>query len=51
LIKNRFKVNAPNNWNRQTGNPRYIFNLLLSIITVRLRIVEIVEGLPGLRVE
>jgi hypothetical protein len=33
-------ANAPNHWSHQTGNPRYI--------TVSLRTVEIVEGLPEL---
>ncbi|NTV67025.1 MAG: DEAD/DEAH box helicase [Chlorobaculum sp.] len=43
--------NDPNHWSRQTGNPRYILDLLLSIITVSLRTVEIVENLPELKVE
>lgn len=44
-------TNDPNHWSRQTGNPRYILDLLLSIVTVSLRTVEIVEGLPELAFE
>ena len=38
--------NDPNDWGREHGDPRYILDLLLSIITVSLRTVDIVEGLP-----
>jgi hypothetical protein len=31
----------------EVGNPRYILDLLLSIINVSMQTVEIVEGLPG----
>ena len=35
----------------ETGKPRYMLDLLLSIITVSLRSVDIVESLPELRWE
>jgi predicted helicase len=38
--------NDPNDWAAEVGNPRYILDLLLSVIEVSLRTVEIVEGLP-----
>jgi predicted helicase len=44
-------TNDPNNWSLETGNPRHILDLLLSIITVSLRTVEMVEGLPELKME
>lgn len=40
--------NDPNDWGTETGNPRYILDLLLSIISVSVQTVEIVEGLPRL---
>lgn len=39
-------VNNPNDWAREHNKPRYILDLLLSIITVSVRTVEIVKGLP-----
>ncbi len=39
--------NDPNDWAAEVGNPRYILDLLLSVIEVSLRTVEVVEGLPG----
>ncbi len=41
-------VNDPNDWAREQGNPRYILDLLLSIINVSLQTVEIVRNLPAL---
>jgi predicted helicase len=38
--------NDPNDWAAEHGNPRYILDLLLSVITVSMKTVEIVEGLP-----
>ena len=38
--------NDPNDWADEVGNPRYILDLLLSIINVSMQTVEIVEGLP-----
>jgi predicted helicase len=39
-------TNNPNDWSAETGNPKYILDLLLSVINVSLQTVEIVEGLP-----
>ena len=44
-------TNNPNDWAKEVGNPRYILDLLLSVITVSVKTVEIVEGLPELRFE
>lgn len=41
-------TNDPNDWAKEVGKPRYILDLLLSIINVSLQTVEIVEGLPKL---
>jgi predicted helicase len=38
--------NDPNDWAEEVGNPRYILDLLLSIINVSVQTVEIVEDLP-----
>jgi predicted helicase len=38
--------NDPNDWAKEHNNPRYIFDLLLSVITVSVKTVDIVEGLP-----
>ena len=38
--------NDPNDWATEVGNPRYILDLLLSIINVSVQTVEIVRGLP-----
>ncbi len=39
--------NDPNDWAAEAGNPRYILDLLLSVIEVSLRTQEIVTGLPA----
>ena len=39
-------VNNPNDWANETSNPRYILDLLLSVINVSMQTVEIVNGLP-----
>jgi predicted helicase len=44
-------TNNPNDWAIEVGNPRYILDLLLSVITVSVKTVEIVEGLPELMFE
>ncbi len=41
-------VNDPNDWAAEHGRPRYILDLLLSVITVSLRTLDIVESLPRL---
>jgi predicted helicase len=38
--------NDPNNWAKEHENPQYILDLLLSVITVSVKTMEIVEGLP-----
>jgi predicted helicase len=43
--------NDPNDWAKEFGNPRYILDLLLSIINVSMQTVMIVDGLPGVRWE
>jgi predicted helicase len=40
--------NDPNNWAKEHDKPRYILDLLLSIITVSLETVNIVNNLPKL---
>ena len=39
-------TNNPNDWATEIGNPRYILDLLLSIINVSVQTVEIVNNLP-----
>jgi predicted helicase len=39
-------VNDPNDWAKEVGNPRYILDLLLSIINVSVKTVDIVNSLP-----
>jgi len=43
--------NDPNDWADEVGNPRYILDLLLSIIRVSTETVKIVNGLPKLNFE
>ncbi len=38
--------NDPNDWATETGNPRYILDLLLSVINVSVQTVDIVNNLP-----
>ncbi|WP_418895206.1 type ISP restriction/modification enzyme [Limibacterium fermenti] len=42
-------TNDPNDWAREHGQPKYILNLLLSIINVSLQTVETVKSLPELK--
>jgi predicted helicase len=44
-------TNNPNDWAKEVGNPRYILDLLLSVISVSVQTVEIVEELPELKFE
>lgn len=44
-------VNDPNDWGQENGKPRYILDLIKRIVTVSVRTVEIVDGLPGLPTE
>ena len=41
--------NNPNDWADEVGKPRYILDLLLSIIRVSVETMTIVKGLPGLK--
>ena len=43
--------NDPNDWAKEVGNPRYLLDLLLSIINVSVQTVELVEELPKLTFE
>ena len=43
--------NDPNDWAKEVGNPKYILDLLLSVINVSMQTVEIVEGLPKVKFE
>ena len=43
--------NDPNDWAEEVGNPRYILDLLLSIINVSVQTVNLVNGLPKLEFE
>lgn len=42
-------VNDANDWAREHGKPRYILDLLLSVINVSVQTVEIVNALPKLK--
>lgn len=44
-------VNDPNDWSKEVGNPRYILDLLLSIINVSVQTVDIVNSLPKVNFE
>lgn len=41
-------TNDPNDWAKEVGNPRYILDLLLSVINVSVQTVDIVDSLPNL---
>jgi predicted helicase len=41
--------NDPNDWATEAGNPRYILDLLLSVIRLSMETVEVVKELPGLK--
>ena len=42
--------NDPNDWSREHKQPRYILDLLLSVITLSCKTVEIINKLPKLRI-
>ena len=44
-------TNDPNDWTKEVGNPRYILDLLLSIINVSIKTVDIVGSLPTVKFE
>lgn len=41
-------INDPNDWAEEVGNPRYILDLLLSLINVSMQTVDLVQNLPDL---
>jgi hypothetical protein len=43
-------VNDPNDWSRETGDPRYILDLLARIVTVSLETIKVVNSLPPLEI-
>jgi len=43
--------NDPNDWAKEVDNPRYILDLILSVINVSVQTVDIVNGLPELKFE
>lgn len=44
-------TNNPNDWSKEHNQPRYILDLLLSIINVSVQTVDIVDGLPKVKFE
>jgi predicted helicase len=46
--KNSNIKNNPNNWAKENNDPKYILNLLMSVINVSVRTIEIVKTLPEL---
>ena len=42
--------NDPNDWSREHNKPRYILDLLLSVINVSVKTVDIVNGLPQINI-
>lgn len=44
-------TNNPNDWGKEHGDEKYIFNLVLRIITVSIDTMKIVNGLPKLKFE
>jgi hypothetical protein len=48
IDKNSLIKNDPNDWGKEHGNPRYILNLMLSIINVSVKTMQIVNALPTL---
>ena len=44
-------TNNPNDWSREHGDEKYIFNLVLRIITVSIETMKIVNALPKLKFE
>lgn len=42
-------TNDPNDWSEEVGNPRYILDLILSVINVSVQTVEIVRNLPKMK--
>jgi predicted helicase len=49
--KNSGITNDPNDWAKEIGNPRYVLDLLLSIINVSVQTVDLVDSLPKITFE
>lgn len=43
--------NDPNDWSREHSNPRYILDLLLSVINLSIKTVGLVNCLPEIKIE
>ncbi len=44
-------TNNPNDWGKETNNPRYVLDLLASVVDVSVETVDIVADLPNLNVD
>ena len=51
IDKNSLIKNDPNDWGKEHGKPRYILDLMLSVINVSIKTMQIVNALPKLRFE
>lgn len=51
IDKNSLIKNDPNDWGKEHGKPRYILDLMLSVINVSVKTMQIVNSLPTLRFE
>lgn len=49
IDKDSLIKNDPNDWSLEHGKPRYILDLLLSVMTVSVKTVDIVNNLPKLK--
>lgn len=43
-------TNDPNDWGREVGDSRYIIDLLARVVTVSLKTMQIIDGLPSLTI-
>ena len=46
IDKNSLIKNDPNDWGKEHGKPRYILDLMLSVINVSVKTMQIVNSLP-----
>ena len=51
IDKNSLIKNDPNDWGKEHGKPRYILDLMLSVINVSVKTMQIVNSLPTLSFE
>ena len=51
IDKNSLIKNDPNDWGKEHGKPRYILDLVLSVINVSVKTMQIVNALPTLTFE